>query len=96
MHSHGYDFKKRGSFIRIGLRKICFKDVPDYGYRISGFPFSRYLMEVMINSLFIILGTRSARWLVEQFSPAFIGSIFEKARTRWKRSTRSIKRKNLV
>ncbi len=95
MHSHGYDFKKRGSFIRIRFRKILHKDVPDYGYTISGFPFSRYLMELLINTLFILLGTSPARWLAEQFSPAFIGRIFEKARTRWKRSTYSIKRKNL-
>jgi coenzyme F420 hydrogenase subunit beta len=95
MHSHGYDFKKRGSFIRIRFRKLLGKDVPDNGYVISGFPVSRYLMEVLINTLFILLGTSPARWLVEQLPPAFIGRIFEKARTRWKRSTYSIKRKHL-
>lgn len=96
MHSHGYDLKKRGSFIRIGLRKMFFRPVPDYGYKLSGFPFSRYLMELLISSLFLILGTWPARRIIEWFPPEFIGRIFEKTRTRWKRSTRSIKRKDLV
>jgi len=96
MHSHGYDFKKRGSYIRIQFRKLLFKQIPDYGYRIPGIPVSRYLMELVINGLFLVLRTRLARWTVEQFSPAFIGRQFEKARTFWKRSTHTIKRKNLT
>lgn len=95
MHSHGYDLKKRGSFIRLSFRKWTGRNVPDWGYRLSGFSFSRYLMEVIISTLFLILGTRFAQWLVEQFSPEWIGKLFEKSRNRWKKSTRSIKRKNL-
>lgn len=95
MHSHGYDFKKRGSFIRIGFRKLFFRPVPDYGYRLSGFPASRYLMECLISSLFLLLGSWPARRMSELFSPVFIGKIFEKTRSTWKNSTRTIKRKNL-
>ncbi|MFC2114972.1 Coenzyme F420 hydrogenase/dehydrogenase, beta subunit C-terminal domain, partial [Bacteroidota bacterium] len=95
MHSHGYDFKKRGSFIRIRMRKIFFKQVPDYGYKLSGFPASRYLMELLISSLFLILGTWPARRIVELLNPSYIGRIFERTRNTWKKSTRSIKRKNL-
>ena len=95
MHSHGYDFKKRGSFIRIGFRKLFFRPVPDYGYRLSGFPASRYFMELLISSLFLLLGSWPARRIVELFRPEFIGKFFEKTRTTWKKSTRSIKRKNL-
>jgi len=95
MHSHGYDFKKRGGFIRIHFRKMLGKSVPDYGYKIKGFKFSRYLMEVIISSLFILLGTRFARWTVELFPPKFIGGIFEKTRTIWKKSTHKIKRQEL-
>jgi coenzyme F420 hydrogenase subunit beta len=95
MHSHGYDFKKRGSFIRIGFRKLFFRPVPDYGYRLSGFPVSRYLMECFISALFLLLGSWPARRTVELFRPEFIGSFFEKTRTAWKKSTYSIKRKNL-
>lgn len=95
MHSHGYDFKKRGSFIRIGFRKRMGKIIPDYGYSQSGFPIKRYIMEMIISSIFLILSTRLARWTVEQFSPSFIGKFFEKARTSWKNSTKKVKQQNL-
>ena len=95
MHSHGYDFKKRGSFIRIRFRKLLLKPVPDYGYRLKGFPVKRYLMEIIISTMFVLLSTRLARWSVEQFSPAFIGKIFERTRTSWKKSTHHIKRESL-
>lgn len=92
MHSHGYDFKKRGAFIRIGFRKLIGKPAPDYGYSIKGFAISRYLMELIICLLFIAMGTSIARKLVELMPPSFIGSIFEKSRNIWKKSTRNIKR----
>ena len=95
MHSHGYDLKKRGSFIRIRFRKMFFRQHPDYGYKLSGFPASRYLMEIIISGLFLLLGSWPARRTVELFKPAFIGSIFEKSRNTWKKSTHSIKRKDL-
>ena len=95
MHSHGYDFKKRGAFIRIRFRKMALKPVPDYAYSLGPFPAKRILMEVVISTLFRILGTRLARWTVEQFSPAFIGKIFERSRKSWKRSTHNIKRDSL-
>jgi len=95
MHSHGYDFKKRGSFIRIRFRQLLRKPVPDWGYFLKGFKLSRYLMEVLISALFIISGTRLARWLMEKVPPLFMGKIFEKARRSWKRSTYSIKRNDL-
>jgi len=95
MHSHGYDLKKRGSFIRIKFRKMLGKSVPDYGYQLSGFGFKRTAMEVIISSMFAILSTPLARWIVEQFSPTFIGNMFEKSRNIWKKSTHDIKRKEL-
>lgn len=95
MHSHGYDLKKRGAFIRIAFRKWFFRPVPDYGYTLSGFPLKRWLMETAISLLFLILGTGPARWVIERFSPLFIGRLFEKARTTWKRATHDIKRNQL-
>ena len=95
MHSHGYDFKKRGSFIRIKFRKLTGKNIPNYGYKINGFGASRYIMEMVISSLFILLSTGLARWSVEQFPPGFIGKLFEKARTAWKNSTKKIKQEKL-
>jgi coenzyme F420 hydrogenase subunit beta len=95
MHSHGYDLKKRGTFIRIKFRKWMGKSIPDFGYTLKGIPAKRYVMEIIVSSMFSILGTRLSRWVIQQFSPTFIGNIFEKARTRWKKSTYKIKRSNL-
>lgn len=95
MHSHGYDFKKRGAFIRIRFRKMAFKSIPDYGYKLGPFPARRVVMELIISGLFLLLGTRLARWTVERFSPTFIGKIFEKSRKSWKKSTHNIKRESL-
>lgn len=96
MHSHGYDLKKRGTFIRMKFRKLFGLPNPDYGYTLKDFPPSRYLMEMVVTPLFLILGTRPVRWIVEQIPPAFIGRIFEKSRTHWKKSTHKIKRSNLT
>ena len=95
MHSHGYDLKKRGTFIRMSYRSLLGLPVPDYGYKLSGFSFKRYAMEVVINFMFILLGTRLMRFLVELLPPSFIGRIFERSRTLWKKSTYSIKRNDL-
>lgn len=96
MHSHGYDLKKRGTFIRMKFRRLTGLPVPDYGYELKGFPLSRYLMEMIITSLFLVLGTPLARWIVEKIPPAFLGRIFEKSRKIWKKSTYGIKRTNLT
>lgn len=96
MHSHGYDLKKRGTFIRLRYRRMLGQRVPDYGYEIRGFTMSRYLMELVIGAMFLILGTRPARWMAEKIPPGTIGRLFEKTRTVWKRSTHKIKRNDLV
>lgn len=95
MHSHGYDLKKRGAFIRMRLMRMLGKETPDYGYRLSGFGISRFLMELVIDSLFLLLGTGMARWLIELLPLSFVGSMFEKSRNIWKKSTKDIKRRQL-
>jgi coenzyme F420 hydrogenase subunit beta len=95
MHSHGYDLKKRGTFIRMKYRSWVGKPNPDYEYTLKGFPLSRYLMEIILDALFLLAGTSMARWIVERIPPAVIGTIFEKARKAWKRSTHGIKREKL-
>jgi hypothetical protein len=56
---------------------------------------SRYLMELVIDALFLLLSTGPARWIVEKIPPRTIGSLFEKARKFWKKSTYGIKREKL-
>jgi len=96
MHSHGYDLKKRGAFIRMRFRHLLYKPNPDYGYRLKRFPLSRYLMEFLIDALFLIAGTGFSRWVAEKMPPHIIGSMFEKARKYWKKSTYKIKRDKLL
>lgn len=96
MHSHGYDLKKRGTFIRMKYRKFFGQRNPDYGYEIKGFSLSRYLMEIIIGAMFLVLGAQPARFIAEKIPPRTIGRLFEKTRTVWKRSTHKIKRNDLV
>ncbi|MBI4661357.1 MAG: Coenzyme F420 hydrogenase/dehydrogenase, beta subunit C-terminal domain [Verrucomicrobia bacterium] len=91
MHTHGFDLKKRGAFIRIRLRRRLGREVPDYGYRLGGFPPLRYALELVISSLFVVLGSAPARWLLERVNPRLLGKIFVRLRTIWKRVTRGIK-----
>ena len=95
MHSHGYDLKKRGAFIRIRILKFFGQPTPDYGYELKDFPLSRYLMELIVSFLFLVFGTRFSRWAIGLFSPEFLGRFFEKARTFWKKSSYKIKRTDL-
>lgn len=95
MHSHGYDLKKRGTFIRMKFRRLLGLEVPNYGYQIKGFAASRFFMEFLIDIIFLLAGTKLFRYVIEQIPPRQIGFIFEKARTFWKKRTYSIKRSNL-
>jgi hypothetical protein len=96
MHSHGYDFKKRGAFIRIAFRKWRGKPVPFYNCSPGRLPFSRWAMEAVISVLFAVLSTRPARWISEHIPPKVMGKLFESARKKWKKSTTRIKRKQLI
>lgn len=96
MHSHGYDLKKRGAFIRMKYRRFLGKRNPDYGYTMSGFSFKRQFMELIIDSMFAILGTSFSRFIIEKIPPATVGKVFEKSRNVWKRSTKKIKKSQLV
>lgn len=95
MHSHGYDLKKRGTFIRMKFRSWMGKKNPDYGYNMKGFSAKRYAMEIVIDSLFLILGTGFSRFIIERISPATVGKVFERSRNVWKKSTKKIKKSQL-
>ena len=96
MHSHGFDLKKRGAFIRLAFRKLLRKPCPVYGYQVKAKKWRRYAMEVIIDIVFWIAGLRFSRFLVTKISPAWMGKIFEKLRTIWKKMTRSTKQLDLT
>jgi len=91
MHSHGYDFKKRGAFIRIAQRKNLGLPAPDYGYAPRHFSPGRWIMEIFLDFLFLVLGTQPARFILQQIPPEHMGRMFEKARMRWKKMTGNIR-----
>jgi len=95
MHSHGYDLKKRGTFIRMKFRRWLGFSNTDYGYTLSGFSIGRHLMEIIIDGLFLILGTKPARAIADRIPMRMMGWIFEKARQYWKKGTHGIKRNKL-
>ena len=95
MHGHMFDFKKRGTFIRLGWREAMGKRVPHYGYRPASIALSRQLVELVIVSIFTICRTRLARRLVEWMPLGLIGPLFNMLRTSWKKISRPVKRKGL-
>lgn len=95
MHGHMLDFKKRGSFIRLGWRKRLGKKIPQYGYYPVQLPLSRKLVELIISGLFVVCSTRPARWLVEHVPIGLIGPLFNTLRKSWKNLSKPTKRKGL-
>jgi len=95
MHGHMLDFKKRGTFIRMGWREAVGKPVPNHGYRPRNIPFSRKLIEVVITSIFVVCGTRLMRRLVEFVPIGLIGPLFDVLRKLWKAASKPTKRMGL-
>ncbi len=95
MHGHMLDFKKRGSFIRLGWRKVFGKKVPEYGYSPKHIPLSRKLVEIIISSIFLIGSTGFARKIVELIPICVLGPLFNSLRKSWKRISKPAKRKGL-
>jgi coenzyme F420 hydrogenase subunit beta len=95
MHAHMLDFKKRGTFIRLGWLKVRGKRVPDYGYQPTSIPLSRKLVELIIVSILGICRTRFSRRLVEWIPVGVIGPLFDVLRRAWKKVSKPVKRKGL-
>ncbi|NLE44135.1 MAG: coenzyme F420 hydrogenase [Chloroflexi bacterium] len=95
MHGHMLDFKKRGSFIRLGWRSACGRPVPHYGYRPKSIPLARRLVEVVISSIFVLCRQPLVRSLAEHIPLALLGPSFDFLRRIWKNVSKPTKRKGL-
>ncbi len=95
MHGHMFDFKKRGSFIRILWRKRCGKKIPDYGYSLQYIPFLRKLVEIVIFGTITLCSTRFARGIIERIPVQIIGPTFDLVRKSWKNVSKPTKRKGI-
>lgn len=96
MHGHMLDFKKRGSFIRMGWRSALGRPTPDYGYSPSDIPLSRQLTELVISMIFVLCGTSIARRLVELIPIGILGPTFDTLRKSWKQLSKPAKRRGLT
>jgi coenzyme F420 hydrogenase subunit beta len=95
MHGHMLDFKKRGSFIRMGWRAALGKPVPDYGYYPAVISPLREGVELVISGLFVVCGTRIARRLIEFIPLRVLGPVFNALRQTWKSISKPTKRRGL-
>jgi coenzyme F420 hydrogenase subunit beta len=96
MHGHMIEFKKRGSFIRIGMRRYFGLAVPSFGYQPNRIPFTRRLIESFIVLSLLLGRTRLARRLVELIPIQILGPLFNALRQAWKSISKPTKRKGLA
>jgi len=92
MHSHMYDNKKRGAFIRIKRSK----NAPEYNLPFpENIHFKRKLFESSLNLVYRILRTRIVRRIFEILPPKYTGAVFNQFKVLWKKATYSVKREKL-
>jgi coenzyme F420 hydrogenase subunit beta len=95
MHGHMLDFKKRGAYIRTQFRRWLGLAAPDLYLKPKDLTWLRYLTEGVIFLLFLIGGSRPARWLMERIPTSILGPLFEWLRQTWKRFTKPVKREGI-
>lgn len=95
MHGHMIDFKKRGSYIRNKMRRICGKKAPSFGYKPENISLSRILVELFISSLFLLGRTSLGRMIILIVPERQMGFVFNKLRLKWKAISKPVKRKSL-
>jgi coenzyme F420 hydrogenase subunit beta len=95
MHGHMIDFKKRGSYIRNRIRRLTGRKSPDFGYAPKSLHFSRILVELFIDFIFLISGNPVSRFVMTLFPEKFLGPLFNGLRLKWKNISKPAKRKGL-
>jgi len=95
MHAHMLEFKKRGSFARLRLRRFLRRPVPQYGYTLTHLPLSRLFIEIIMFLVFTLARTSAARWTIEHLPQSWIGPSFNFLRLQWKSWTKNTKRRGL-
>ena len=95
MHSHMFDFKKRGTFLRLEREKKRGTVIPSFGYWPREIEFQRRMVERVISGLFWIGERRTCKWLIEVLPIAFLGWCFDVLRFRWKQVSKPVKYRGL-
>lgn len=95
MHGHMMDFKRRGGYIRNRWRRCLGLKAPDFGFAPNAIPASRYAVEVVISSIFLLCRNPVARFVVRCIPESILGPVFNWLRLTWKSLSKPTKRKGL-
>ncbi|MBN1884647.1 MAG: Coenzyme F420 hydrogenase/dehydrogenase, beta subunit C-terminal domain [Candidatus Krumholzibacteriota bacterium] len=87
MHSHGFDLKKRGAFLRLRLWRGWGVKTPRYDRAAPHASIRRRAGEVAVSLQFLILATKPARALFRLLPAGALGGAFRLARRLWMRRT---------
>ena len=92
MHSHMFDNKKRGAFIRIARKRVH----PEYHLpEPENIGFGRRVFESILQMIYALLRTRLMTWMVDKLPSEWVGRTFDRFKVFWKKHTYHIKRDKL-
>ncbi|PLW97354.1 MAG: coenzyme F420 hydrogenase [Marinilabiliales bacterium] len=92
MHSHMFDNKKRGAFIRIDRKR----HKPEYNLpKPENIKFGRKVFESVLQLIYAILRTRLMTWIVDKLPSEWVGRNFDRFKVYWKKRTYKVKRDEL-
>jgi hypothetical protein len=87
MHSHAFDLKKTGSFLRLGLWRRWGCAVPRYDRPGPRAGAARRLFEIALSLQFAAASSRAGRSVFRMLPAHALGRFFRLVRKRWMRST---------
>ena len=96
MHAHMIDFKKRGAFIRLKWMRMLGRRTPRFDYAPKRISPSRYAVEFVIASVFLLARRKTSRWLVERIPIRIVGAVFDAVRKAWKTASKPTKRHDIL
>lgn len=88
MHSHAFDLKKTGSFLRLGLWKSWGFSVPSYDRGSSAVKWSRRLAERIVSLQFLLCSSPPGRLLFRSLPAGVLGPFFRWLRRIWMERSR--------
>jgi len=88
MHSHGLDFKKKGAFIRLKLRKMKGKAVPDYEVNSPKISTKRVIIEIFVTLIFYICSFGISKKIIQKVPLGMLGIFFTFLRKTWRTLTK--------
>ncbi|MFO7915940.1 MAG: Coenzyme F420 hydrogenase/dehydrogenase, beta subunit C-terminal domain [Candidatus Krumholzibacteriales bacterium] len=88
MHSHGFDLKKRGAFIRLKIWKGWGRAVPEYDREPPPVKTGRKIVELFVSLQFIICSSRPGRAAFRILPLKAAGVVFRALRKLWMKKSK--------